>query len=258
MKIRLLAFIHRVFRRLACPGSRFAQATTRACAARLSAVKIYLIEDDLNIGQALLTVFKDEGHEVVWVRMASDAVERLQAEDFDAVLLDLGLPDGDGSELLKRVRAAGLTVPVLIITARDGLQDRLKGFDNGADDYLIKPFDIPELMVRLRAILRRSGAHGEAEALWNFGNLALEEKRMRVTLDGAPVTLSKTEYALLLNLMKQSDRVLTRAELERRVLPYSDGATLDVHISNLRKKIGDGHIRTVRGVGYMMQSDRAA
>ncbi|HEU6454998.1 MAG TPA: response regulator transcription factor [Roseateles sp.] len=221
-------------------------------------MKIYLIEDDLNIGQALLTVFKDEGHDVVWVRMARDAVERLQAEDFDAVLLDLGLPDGDGNEVLRRMRAAGLTVPVLIITARDGLQDRLKGFDHGADDYLIKPFDIPELLVRLRAILRRTGAHGEVEALWSFGNLALEEKRMRVTLDGAPVTLSKTEYALLLTLMKQSDRVLTRAELEKRVLPYSDGATLDVHISNLRKKIGDGHIRTVRGVGYMMQRDRVA
>ena len=257
LKIRRLAFIHRLRARIPCPIERFAQATVRACAARLLRVKIYLIEDDLNIGQALLTVFKDEGHEVVWVRMANDAVERLQAEDFDAVLLDLGLPDGDGNELLKRLRAAGVTVPVLIITARDGLQDRLRGFDNGADDYLIKPFEIPELLVRLRAILRRSGAHGEAEALWSFGNLTLEEKRMRVTLDGTPVTLSKTEYALLLTLMKQSDRVLTRAELERRVLPVSDGATLDVHISNLRKKIGDGHIRTVRGVGYMMHGHRA-
>lgn len=221
-------------------------------------MKIYLIEDDLNIGQALLTVFKDEGHEVVWVRMANDAVERLQAEDFDAVLLDLGLPDGDGNALLRRMRAAGLTVPVLILTARDGLQDRLRGFDSGADDYLIKPFDIPELLVRLRAILRRSGAQGEAEALWSSGNLTLDEKRMQVAVAGAAVALSKTEYALLLTLMKQSDRVLTRAELERRVLPYSDGATLDVHISNLRKKIGDGHIRTVRGVGYMLQADRAA
>jgi DNA-binding response OmpR family regulator len=256
LKIRCASFIHRGCAPMGMSRGCFAEATARACAARLSAVKIYLIEDDLNIGQALLTVFKDEGHEVVWVRLANDVVERLRAEDFDAVLLDLGLPDGDGNEVLKRLRAAGLTVPVLIITARDGLQDRLKGFDNGADDYLIKPFEIPELLVRLRAILRRTGAHGEAEALWNFGNLALEEKRMRVTLDGSPVTLSKTEYALLLTLMKQSDRVLTRAELERRVLPFSDGATLDVHISNLRRKIGDGHIRTVRGVGYMMQSDR--
>ena len=218
-------------------------------------MKLYLIEDDLNIGQALLSVFKGEGHEVVWVRMAGDAVERLQAEDFDAVLLDLGLPDGDGSELLQRLRSAGVNVPVLVTTARDGLRDRLRAFDNGADDYLIKPFDIPELLVRLRAILRRAGAQGEAETSWNFGNLVLEEKRMRVTLDGSAITLSKTEYALLLTLMKQSDRVLTRAELERRVLPFSDGATLDVHISNLRKKIGDGHIRTVRGVGYMMQGD---
>ena len=250
-----MAFIHRLCGLTGLSILSFARGHLAGTATRLPAVKIYLIEDDLNIGQALLTVFKDEGHEVVWVRLAVDAVERLQAEDFDAVLLDLGLPDGDGNELLKRLRAAGLTVPVLIITARDGLQDRLKGFDNGADDYLIKPFEIPELLVRLRAILRRSGAHGEAEALWNFGNLALEEKRMRVTLDGAAITLSKTEYALLLTLMKQSDRVLTRAELERRVLPFSDGATLDVHISNLRKKIGDGHIRTVRGVGYMMQGD---
>ena len=220
-------------------------------------MKIYLVEDDLNIGQALLTVFRDEGHEVVWVRMAQDVVTRLQAEPCDAVLLDLGLPDGDGNDVLTRIRAAGISVPVLIITARDGLQDRIKGFNNGADDYLIKPFEIPELLVRLRAILRRSGAASEAEALWTCGPLTLEEKRIRVTLDGAPVTLSKTEFALLLTLMKQSDRVLTRVELERRVLPFSDGATLDVHISNLRKKIGDGFIRTVRGVGYMMQREIA-
>jgi DNA-binding response OmpR family regulator len=216
-----------------------------------------MIEDDLNIGQALLTVFKEEGHAIVWVRMAADVVERLQAEDFDAVLLDLGLPDADGNELLQSMRAAGIKVPVLIITARDGLRDRLKGFDNGADDYLIKPFEIPELLVRLRAILRRSGSSGETEALWSLGQLELDEKRMRVTLGGAPIALSKTEYALLLALMKQSDRVLTRAELERRVLPFSDGATLDVHISNLRKKIGSEHIRTVRGVGYMVQSGHA-
>lgn len=125
-----------------------------------------MIEDDLNIGQALLTVFKEEGHQIVWLRMAAHAVERLQAEDFDAVLLDLGLPDADGNDVIQSIRAAGLNVPVLIITARDGLRDRLRGFDNGADDYLIKPFEIPELLVRLRAILRRSGAPTETEALW--------------------------------------------------------------------------------------------
>ncbi|MBV8471424.1 MAG: response regulator transcription factor [Burkholderiaceae bacterium] len=216
-------------------------------------MKILLIEDDLVIGRALLTVFKDEGHQVLWLRSANGVLERLLDEDFDAVLLDLGLPDGDGNDLLLRIRNAGSMVPVLIITARDGLNHRLKGFNNGADDYLIKPFEIPELLVRLRAILRRSGSQSEAEVLWTSGDLVLEEKRMRVTWEGAPVTLSKTEFGLLLALMKQSHRVLTRAELERRVLPFSDGSTLDVHISNLRKKIGDGHICTVRGVGYMMK-----
>jgi len=222
-------------------------------------MKILMIEDDLAIGRALLAVFQDEGHAVVWVRMAEGAVARLQceplAEAFDAVLLDLGLPDGDGAALLRQMRALGLRVPVLIMTARDSLQDRLDGFDTGADDYLIKPFDIPELLARLRAIVRRSnGGHVDGvEALWTSGELVLDESRMLVTRAGAAVSLSRTEFALLLTLMKDSGRVLTRAELEQGVLPHSEGQTLDVHISNLRKKIGDRVIRTVRGVGYMVQ-----
>jgi len=222
-------------------------------------MKILMIEDDLAIGRALLAVFQDEGHAVVWVRMAEGAVARLQcepqAEPFDAVLLDLGLPDGDGAALLRQMRALGLRVPVLIMTARDSLQDRLDGFDTGADDYLIKPFDIPELLARLRAIVRRSnGGHVDGvEALWTSGELVLDESRMLVTRAGAAVSLSRTEFALLLTLMKDSGRVLTRAELEQGVLPHSEGQTLDVHISNLRKKIGDRVIRTVRGVGYMVQ-----
>ncbi|SFU36192.1 response regulator transcription factor [Pseudoduganella namucuonensis] len=217
-------------------------------------MKILMIEDDLAIGKALLSVFQDEGHVAVWVRMAGQASERVLDEDFDAVLLDLGLPDGDGIALLAAMRARGVTAPVLIITARDSLEARLAGFNTGADDYLIKPFEIPELLVRLRAIVRRAGGSADAaEALWTFGELVLDEGRMLVARAGVPVALSKTEFALLLTLMKQSDRVLTRAELERRVLPHSEGQTLDVHISNLRKKIGDGVIRTVRGVGYMVQ-----
>jgi DNA-binding response OmpR family regulator len=144
---------------------------------------------------------------------------------------------------------------VLIMTARDSLEDRLNGFNTGADDYLIKPFEIPELLVRLRAIVRRSGggAVDGVEALWRSGELVLDESRMLVTRAGAAVSLSRTEFALLLTLMKESGRVLTRAELEQGVLPHSEGQTLDVHISNLRKKIGDRVIRTVRGVGYMVQ-----
>jgi DNA-binding response OmpR family regulator len=214
-------------------------------------MKILMIEDDLAIGRALLAVFQDEGHLVVWLRLADGVLARLQAETFDAVLLDLGLPDGDGAELLRQLRAAGQSLPVLIMTARDSLQDRLKGFNTGADDYLIKPFEIPELLARLRAIVRR--ANGNADGGWSFGELVLDESRMLVTRAGAPVALSRTEFALLLALVKESGRVLTRAELEQGVLPHSEGQTLDVHISNLRKKIGERLIRTVRGVGYMAQ-----
>lgn len=221
-------------------------------------MKILMIEDDLAIGQALLSVFQDEGHSAVWLRLAADAAARIHHEAFDAVVLDLGLPDADGNELLRSLRADGVRLPVLIISARDSLSDRLKGFDLGADDYLIKPFEIPELLVRLRAIVRRS--HGALEEnLWTAGDIVLDENRMHVTRAGQPVQLSKTEFALLLTLMKQANRVLTRVELERRALPGADGQsqTLDVHIFNLRRKVGEGVIRTVRGVGYMVQRDGA-
>jgi DNA-binding response OmpR family regulator len=138
------------------------------------------------------------------------------------------------------------------MTARDSLQDRLNGFNTGADDYLIKPFEIPELLVRLRAIVRRANGNADGGG-WSFGDLMLDERRMQVTRAGVPVALSRTEFALLLALVKDSGRVLTRAELEQGVLPHSEGQTLDVHISNLRKKIGERLIRTVRGVGYFAQ-----
>jgi two-component system response regulator QseB len=220
-------------------------------------MKIFLIEDDMAIGRALLSVLQDEGHLVVWVRMAADVHQRIASEPFDAILLDLGLPDGDGIVLLRQLRSEGITLPVMIITSRDSLEDRLQGFNVGADDYLIKPFEIPELLVRLRAIVRRTSGGDTVEPLWKLGDLILDESRMLVTRAGTPVPLSKTEFALLFALMRESERVLTRSELESRVLPHSEGQTLDVHISNLRKKIGEGYIRTVRGVGYMVQHDNA-
>lgn len=218
-------------------------------------MKILMIEDDLAIGQALLSVFHDEGHQTVWLRLAEPAAARLQHEHFDAVVLDLGLPDGDGNDLLRSLRADDVRVPVLIISARDSLQERLRAFDLGTDDYLIKPFEIPELLVRLRAIVRRSQNNLDEE-IWTSGDLVVDEGSMTVTRAGTPVLLSKTEFALLLTLMKQANRVLTRTELERRALPHSEGQspTLDVHIYNLRRKVGESAIRTVRGVGYMVQS----
>ncbi len=219
-------------------------------------MRIFLLEDDLAIGRALQTVLHNEGHEVTWLRLGGDAARLLGDTAFDVMLLDLGLPDCDGAALLRRLRAAGHTVPVLVITARDSLEDRLGGFDCGADDYMIKPFDIPELLARLKAIVRRaSGRPDGADPVWKLGELALDLRRMSLTRAGQAVALSKTEFALLHKLLKCADRIVTRTELEDGVLPYSEGQTLDVHISNLRKKIGEGYILTVRGVGYMVRRE---
>ena len=215
-------------------------------------MKIFLVEDDLQVGSALLTVLQDEGHAVVWVRLGAAVCERIAQERFDAVLLDLGLPDIDGIALLRALRTENAALPVIILSSRDSLEDRLRGFHVGADDYLVKPFEIPELLARLRAVMRRIQGEG-GTSLWTHADLVLDESRMQVTRAGEPVALSKTEFGLLAALMKHSDRVLTRAELEVGVLPGGEGHTLDVHMSNLRRKIGDGYVRTVRGVGYMVR-----
>jgi len=216
-------------------------------------MKICAVEDDLELGKALQSALQNAGQEVVWVRRASDARHWIETEPFDAVLLDLGLPDGNGIDLLKELRAAGHTLPILVITARDSLEDRLNGLDRGADDYLVKPFDVPELLARLRAVMRRvTGWSETGEPVWKVKDLVLDDKRMLLTRGGVNVVLSKTEFALLHALMRYPDRVLTRRELEARALPNSEGSALDVHMSHLRQKIGEGYIRTVRGVGYVV------
>lgn len=219
-------------------------------------MRIFLLEDDLAVGRALQSVLQNEGHGVTWARLGSEAPRLLAGAAYDAMLLDLGLPDCDGAELLLRLRADGHTLPVLVTSARDSLEDRLKGFEGGADDYLIKPFEIPELLARLKAVVRRvTGRAESADPVWRLGELALDPRRMSATRAGQPLTLTSTEFALLHLLVKCADRIVTRAELEDGVLPYSEGQTLDVHMSNLRKKIGDGVIVTVRGVGYMVRQD---
>ncbi|RFP08120.1 MULTISPECIES: response regulator transcription factor [unclassified Duganella] len=216
-------------------------------------MKICLVEDDLELGKALQAALQDAGQEVIWVRRASDARHWVENEPFDAVLLDLGLPDGNGIDVLRELRAGGHTLPILVITARDSLEDRLNGLDRGADDYLVKPFVVTELLARLRAVMRRATGWSESgEPVWKVKDLVLDDKRMLLTRAGANVVLSKTEFALLHALMRYPDRVLTRRELESRALPHSEGAALDVHMSHLRQKIGEGYIRTVRGVGYVV------
>lgn len=218
-------------------------------------MKLCLVEDDLELGRALQAALQDLGQEVIWVRRVGDAKHWVGEETFDAILLDLGLPDGNGLELLRHLRGRGQTVPILIMTARDSLDDRLRGLDVGADDYLVKPFATSELLARVKAVVRRATGWSElGESVWKLKDLALDERRMNLMRAGVPVALSKTEFALLHELMRNSDRVLTRRELEARVLPQSEGQALDVHISNLRRKLGDGYIRTVRGVGFLVDT----
>jgi two-component system response regulator QseB len=221
-------------------------------------MNILLVEDDIDLGSGVRIALTDQGMSVTWVRRLKEAMESLETAVHDIVLLDLGLPDGDGSALLAKLRRERQAVPVLILTARDALSDRIHGLDNGADDYLVKPFALAELLSRVRALARRSyGFDGETIEL---REIALHEPTMRVTVQGRPVELSRSEYLLLSALIKRADRVLTRRVLEEQVLPgqaSGDSNTLDVHISNLRRKIGDGYIRTVRGVGYVIDKSLA-
>lgn len=222
-------------------------------------MRICLLEDDLELGRSLQSLLQDAGHEVVWVRRATDARYWTAEQQFDAMLLDLGLPDGNGLDLLRSARQHDKQLPILVITARDGIEDRLHGLDSGADDYLVKPFAGVELLARLRAVARRSGLLAAPDEVheWRIKDLCLDERRMVLVRKGHredhAINLSKTEFSILLALLKQPDRVVARRELEVRALLHADSHALDVHMFNLRKKIGEGYIRTVRGVGFVIE-----
>jgi two-component system response regulator QseB/two-component system response regulator BasR len=220
----------------------------------VSDMKICVIEDELELGKVLQSALLRAGEDVMWVRRLSDAEYWINNEQFDAVLLDLGLPDGNGIDLLRRIRSQGKTVPIIVITARDSLEDRLKGLNLGADDYLVKPFAFTELLARLHAVMRRATGWNEAgESVWKVKDLVLDDKGMTVTRAGTVIALSKTEFALLSAMMRYPGRVMTRRSLEEWALQNTEGQALDVHISHLRRKIGEGYIRTVRGVGYVLE-----
>jgi two-component system response regulator QseB len=216
-------------------------------------MNILLIEDDIELGNGVRIALEDQGLHVTWVRRLQEAVQALDTTACDLVLLDLGLPDGSGLTLLTRLRRDKQVTPVLILTARDSLEDRIAGLDSGADDYLVKPFALAELLSRVRALARRS--YGLVNETLEVRGLSLHEATMRVTVDGKVVDLSRSEFDLLCILVKRVDRVLTRRVLEEQVLQggiHNESNVLDVHMSNLRKKIGAGYIRTVRGVGYVI------
>jgi len=214
---------------------------------------ILLIEDDLDLGRGLQGALKVQGFTSEWLRRADMAPHRLDRGQFDCVLLDLSLPGGDGFGLLARWRRSGGTVPIIVITARTALEDRLAGLDGGADDFVVKPFATPELISRIRAVVRRTAQ--QAGELWTLGDLVIEPRAHVACIAGQRAELSPREFQLLLELAREPDAVIPKSQLSQRLEPLGDPldhAAIEMHVSNLRKKIGASRIRTVRGVGYML------
>lgn len=219
-------------------------------------MRLLLVEDDPMIGASVQRGLKQEGYSVDWVRDGAAAEGALADGVHELILLDLGLPRKSGLELLAALRRRGVATPVLVITARDSVADRVKGLDAGADDYLVKPFDLDELSARVRALLRRQG--GRASPVLDAGPLLLDPAAHTVTLDGAPVALSKREFSLLHALMKQPGVPLSRAQIEESLYGWGEeieSNAVEVHIHALRRKIGAERIRNVRGVGYMVPAE---
>jgi DNA-binding response OmpR family regulator len=219
-------------------------------------VRILLVEDDPMIGESVVDGLKAEGYAVDWVRDGKEAEVAVGASPYSLVVLDLGLPRRDGIEVLRSIRDRRIDVPVLVMTARDTVPDRIKGLDAGADDYLVKPFDLDELTARARALMRR--AAGRAEPVIERGVLRLNPATREVSWRGEPVTLSAREYALLSALAERNGLVLSRAQLEEKLYGWNETVgsnAVEVHIHNLRKKLGEGAIRNVRGMGYTLATE---
>lgn len=213
---------------------------------------LLLVEDDLGLGNVLLKILK-QAYRVDWVRSLEQAEAQLAISEYSLILLDLGLPDGDGIEWLERFRNRGHNLPVLIISARDTLDSRIKGLDTGADDYLVKPFEAEELQARIRVLLRREAR--QATTLIQAGDLSYDPSLDRFTLQDQVLTLPPKEHQLLTVLIHSLDRPVSRARLVQQMYSFGNEAesnTLDVHIHALRKLLGKEHIQTLRGIGYQL------
>jgi two-component system response regulator QseB len=214
-------------------------------------MRLLLVEDDRMIGASVQSGLRQEGYSVDWVRDGAAAELAIANGVYELILLDLGLPRKTGLDLLAALRRKGSVLPVLVITARDSVADRVKGLDAGADDYLVKPFDLDELSARIRALLRRQA--GRASPVIEHGLLALNPATHDVFLDGAPVNLSGREFSLLHALLEHPGVPLSRAQLEERIYGWDEEVesnTVEVYIHSLRRKLGAEWIRNVRGVGY--------
>ncbi len=216
-------------------------------------MRILLAEDDPLLGDGLRAGLRQHGFMVDWVRDGEAAARELRAQPYAAAVLDLGLPRLDGLDVLAAARQAGVTLPVLILTARDAVSDRVRGLDLGGDDYVLKPVDLDELAARLRALVRR--AHGQAQPLLTVQDIVLDSAARSVTRNGTSVALSAREFDLLHALMRNAGRVLSREQLEQHLYSWGqevDSNAIEVHIHNLRRKLGNALIQTVRGVGYIL------
>jgi len=220
-------------------------------------MRILLVEDDNLLGDGLRTGLIQYGYATDWVKDGLTADRALKTEAFDLVVLDLGLPKLSGIAVLQNLRARGQTTPVLILTARESIEDRVKGLDSGADDYLTKPFDLDELCARLRALQRRFASR--AEPLLVYKNITLDPAAHTVAMDNNPVNVSRREFALLHKLLENPGRVLSREHLTQSLYGWGedvDSNALEVHIHNLRKKFGQTFIHTIRGIGYMIDKSK--
>ena len=216
-------------------------------------MRLLLVEDDTMIGEAVLLVLRAEHYAVDWVRDGLTADAALRSEQYDLMLLDLGLPKRGGLEVLRALRARRCSVPVLIATARDGVSDRIAGLDAGADDYVAKPYDIDELLARIRALLRRSAGRGEP--VFAHKGVRLDPATREATVHGQPALLSAREWAVLEALLARPGAVLSRVQIEEKLFSWKDDISsnaVEVYVHGLRKKLGNDFIQTVRGLGYVV------
>lgn len=217
-------------------------------------MRVLLVEDDSLLGDGVQCGLSQAGIGVDWAKTCDEGRLACRAGKYEAMILDLGLPDESGLSLLRELRLQGNAVPVLILTARDTLEDKLLGFNHGADDYLIKPFELDELIARLRALIRR--VHGRSASMLRYGGLELDPEGRTVTFHGSSVELHQREFTLLEDLLENQGRVLSRSQLEQSLYGWNaevESNAVEVHVHHLRKKLGADLIKTVRGVGYMIE-----
>lgn len=217
-------------------------------------MRLLLVEDDELLGDAVKTGLTQFGYLVDWLKDGETARNAIKSESFELIILDLSLPKLSGMNLLQSIRQDQNKTPVIILTARDSVQDRIKGLDSGADDYITKPFDLNELSARIRALIRRS--QGRADSVLHYRNITIDAAAHSVLVDDVPINVPRREFSLLQKLLENDGHVLSRDQLMQSIYGWDDDVdsnTLEVHVHNLRKKLNATFIRTIRGVGYMAE-----